>query len=77
MLLSVGGLEVSGVSPVVNLQGISSALWALSEGNPCALTESGNCANCQRLNKTSLKHFAIGVIAVRNSEGDVLKQNWT
>lgn len=55
MLLSVGGLEVSGVSPVVNLQRISSALWALSEGNPCALTVFENRANCQRLDRNLFK----------------------
>lgn len=73
----MGGLEVSGVSPVVNLQGISSALWPLSEGNRCALTKFENCTSCQKLNRNLFKHFAIEVIAVGNSEGDVSKLDWT
>lgn len=33
------GVQFSGVSPVVKLQGNSSALWTLLEGNTRALTE--------------------------------------
>lgn len=48
-LVTVGGSEVSSVFCVGNLQGIASALWALSEGNPRALTKSEKCTNCQKL----------------------------
>lgn len=48
-------LWVSSVSPVGSLQGITSALWVLSEGNPCALTKFENCANCQKLNRSLFK----------------------